>query len=276
MLLVPMLLLGSAARGEATLGGKLAVEKKGRLSAWLADVTRRALTRKGPFMECREIVELPRAFVCVSDSPATMNAALTRASMFATDRVTAGHLSYSDDKTVAARSKTYGGHDLSRERLERFYKKADETCALYARNGKASTSCVSPEERDFREGIYEVLRAEPFALAAVAVRSKLPPQTALSHEVKHAQLARDARYRAACEEYWKSTLTEVERVQVRKTLASENYDPKDDALMADEFQAFLLMDEAEKYNLDMLVAKHRAALLQALKTAGARPLRLEF
>ncbi len=275
-LLLPLLLLAFPARSQTTFTRKVSISEKGRLDAWIATLSSRALAGEASFTECREIAELPRAFLCASDGPETMNAALGRVSIFATAAGLAGTVLHSDSSSVSRRAKSYAGHDLSRERLDGFYAAVDAACTRSSYKGVRSMKCLTPAEASFKEQVYEVLRHEPFFVAAFPVRGKLPPRTALNHEVRHAQHALDERYREACEEFWTTTLTEDARAKIRKALFRQDYNDKDPALMADEFQAYMLMEDAQKYSLGSFVAEHQRALLKRLADAGVRALRIEF
>lgn len=63
-------------------------------------------------------------------------------------------------------------------------------------------------------------------------------ETILRHELSHGEFFTNPAYREHCWAFWQA-LSDRERTQLRKFLADQGYDPKDEELMVNEAQAFL-------------------------------------
>lgn len=64
--------------------------------------------------------------------------------------------------------------------------------------------------------------------------------TMLRHEMSHGEFFTNEAYRRHCERFWRERLTEAERKRFRDFLSRHGYDPKDEALMINEAQAYLM------------------------------------
>jgi hypothetical protein len=64
--------------------------------------------------------------------------------------------------------------------------------------------------------------------------------TMLRHEMSHGEFFTNGAYRRHCERFWRERLTETERRRFRDFLARHGYDPKDETLMINEAQAYLM------------------------------------
>lgn len=62
----------------------------------------------------------------------------------------------------------------------------------------------------------------------------------LRHELSHGEFFTVLGYRQQCMSFWQKVLTDAERARFRDYLASIDYDPSDEELMANEAQALLL------------------------------------
>jgi hypothetical protein len=64
--------------------------------------------------------------------------------------------------------------------------------------------------------------------------------TMLRHEMSHGEFFTNEAYRKHCERFWRERLTETERKRFRDYLSRHGYDPKDETLMINEAQAYLM------------------------------------
>ncbi len=80
----------------------------------------------------------------------------------------------------------------------------------------------------------------------------------LSHEAWHAAFFLNESYRTAVWSYWRA-LPAGERARIRKAL-STIYDPSDETLMVNEFQAYLQQMGGEEAALKDLHARHAPPL----------------
>lgn len=142
----------------------------------------------------------------------------------------------------------YFAHDYAAESLARFFSLAE-----------AETQPLNPQERDLLAlltGAGVIKRADSGYVAAtpaMAVVTLVQPEsesagtvdaalrdTMLHHEVSHGEFFTNAAYRAHCERFWRGKLTEAERALFRSFLTGYGYDPKDETLMINEMQAYLM------------------------------------
>jgi hypothetical protein len=132
----------------------------------------------------------------------------------------------------------YYGHDYSVAELVRFFALADaEHVQLY------------PEEETLRRllrqlgwflpeaqgGLISIPRVGANARVTYEARSAI-----LHHELSHGEYFSNPGYVAYVHAFWEHSLTEAERQNVRKFLASEEYDPRLGDLMQNEMQAYLM------------------------------------
>jgi hypothetical protein len=226
-----------------------------------------------PITECRWVAELDQVLLCGSPDPGAMNPGLIRASIFIENlpRVVVGPT----DPLLVSLMRRVGGHDLLKRHpsgaqpdLLGFYAALDTACA------KDRVLCSGPEERAMRALVERAWAGRSrFVLLAFASRGAVADDEAVSHEILHAQFFSDPRYRAAIEDYWRG-LPAVERAAVRAELGTL-YNPKDDELMANELQAYVLMSGAERSRFSALVDPHGPALGRLLGSRGIAPVAVQ-
>jgi hypothetical protein len=157
----------------------------------------------------------------------------------------------------------YYGHDYGSPALVRFFSLADQ-----------ENIPLTDEEKSLRHLLREDDWFQPDARAAlisipqvgaddhVTLRARA---TILHHELSHGEYFTAPAYAAYVHRFWKQTLSEAERQQIRKHLHTLGYDPALDDLMENEAQAYLMFtDDAEFFTPDMFgMTKGRLAELRS-------------
>jgi hypothetical protein len=166
----------------------------------------------------------------------------------------------------------YYGHDYPAEALVRFFALAD-----------AQHIQLDPQEERLRAllrqlgwsggpnavgGLISLPAVGSAPSVTMAARTSI-----LRHELSHGEFFSDPEYAAYVHNFWLTTLTEAERANVRKFLASDDYDVTDEVLMYNEMQAYLMFTRDPKFFRPDLVGltPGRLADIQARFLAGMRP-----
>ncbi|MGC8476084.1 MAG: hypothetical protein ACP5NP_07000 [Acetobacteraceae bacterium] len=132
----------------------------------------------------------------------------------------------------------YYGHDYSAAALARFF-------ALAAADHRR----LNPEEQRLHALIVQLGWLRPGVNAGLitlprAGANKYVTQTArdviLTHELSHGEFFSSPAYRAYVRHFWQHDLTAAQREAVRHFLGSEEYDTRDETLMMNEMQAYLM------------------------------------
>jgi hypothetical protein len=106
------------------------------------------------------------------------------------------------------------------------------------RDGPAAAGLgLRPEERDFVENVVPLLRRTLGARAVVA--TAWGNLTTLEHELLHARYFSSAEYRQSVSDFWHDSLNEEQRTQIRREF-SVQFNPRNEDLMINEFQAYVL------------------------------------
>jgi len=141
----------------------------------------------------------------------------------------------------------YQGHDVDDAGLARFYAAVD-----------SQAQALNPQETRLRQLLAE--RAMPGAsgspqraLISVTATQADDPSTpadegvdalrrmsVLRHEISHGRFFTRPAYRAHCMRFWREELSEPQRELFRRFLERLGYDRRDELLMLNEAQAFLL------------------------------------
>gem|GEM_PF-5959543 len=126
------------------------------------------------------------------------------------------------------------------------------------------------EERFEREVVLPFIEREPRGyLIALSADDDGPldAEARLAHELLHARSFHEPHYLEATRAYWKERVEESDKCVFADALAG-HYDTGDEALMADEFQAYMLMPNLVFPVLETLAARHRVLLQAHLRDAG--------
>ena len=165
----------------------------------------------------------------------------------------------------------YYGHDYPAEALVHFFALAD-----------AQHIQLDPQEERLRALLQQLGWLGPNAVGGLislpavgsAPNVTLAARTSiLRHELSHGEFFSDPDYAAYVHNFWLTALTEAERSNVRKFLASEDYDVFDEVLMYNEMQAYLMFTRDPQFFRPELVGltPGRLADIQARFLAGMRP-----
>src|SRR5690606_35840263 len=104
-------------------------------------------------------------------------------------------------------------------------------------------------ERDLFENFIlpTAKKYENFVLITYATVSSMLWNAVVTHEIMHAQYFLDQEFREIADQFWTEKVSDADKTQVRNTL-SQHYDASNEFLMINEFQAYILMADAE-FNL---------------------------
>ncbi len=139
----------------------------------------------------------------------------------------------------------YYGHDYSAAEIAHFF-------SLAAQEGIR----LDPEEEKLHRlltqlgwlapgvqaGLISVPRAGANAAVTQAARSAI-----LRHELAHGEYFSSPAYAAYVHQFWQHELSHVERDDVRRFLASEEYDPRAEELVENEMQAYLMFTRDSEF-----------------------------
>jgi radical SAM superfamily enzyme YgiQ (UPF0313 family) len=225
--------------------------------------------RKAGLMECVEIKDLKGLILCASSKKNLMNKAFSRPTVFAEgdSQLEKGKIVSTDSEAYLKSLTEISGHDLLSNQLLSFWTELQQVCQW-------QDICPTPEEEEmFKEVVLPMSqKQEPFVVIAYSVNGDW--SYVLSHELPHAQYFLDIKYRQAVDSFWSETVTEEDRAKVKKVLG-EAYNPNDDVLMRNEFQAFLLESRAAEDRLKDFVPLYRDKLIKQLEEAGSAPLKFQ-
>lgn len=244
------------------------------LANWRQATMERAIIwssmRRSSYTVCSETREIARTWVCASGSRFQMNGLLIRASIYAEGLGShkKGTIVTRDDSEVLKYIHTIAGQDLKSDDLLAFKDLVQDQCS------KNDAYCLSPAEKEFFDRVITPISASgPFVVLAFGVTDNSYLDV-MSHEIFHAQFFLQPLYRSVVEQFWKTSVTELDRKRV-KTVLAEGYDANDDTLMANEFQAYIMMQGAETSLLKDVVPTYRQQLLDALATEKQMPILIQ-
>ena len=208
--------------------------------------------------ECRFAKPLNRVLVCATYLQRDMNAQLLRATIF-TEGGIGNHRQHevvdTTDPVLKDHADVIGGHDIKSSELNAFYQAAREQC----QRGHAA-ACLTPAEQAFYDTIKVQLQKEVLVLIAFSIQSEQASAKALvSHEYLHARYFLDHHYRQQVQDVWQK-LPQKTRLAITKNLIALGYNATDDALIQNEFQAYILMSDAESSQLAAWVANLKPKL----------------
>ena len=194
-------------------------------------------------VECRELSDIPNAFLCLTRTDDLLTGLMARTSYFkeATPR---GQVVAADDpKFMNSDQAHYVGHDTMAMAVGAFYDAIALACAT------DRTFCTSPLETEMLEKLVRPLqqrKADNFAILAVTAGTEGFMSNA-THEILHARYYLDAGYRAAVTRFWNNQVAAEDRDKIRAFLATTyNFEGAEgQELLVNEFQAYTLEDDAD-------------------------------
>lgn len=167
----------------------------------------------------------------------------------------------------------YYGHDYPAAALVRFFVLAD-----------AGHVALNPAEQDLRALLRQLGWFAPGAAGALISVPRVPQPAVpaldaaaraamLHHELAHGAFFTDARYAAYVHQFWQTMLTAAERDGVRRFLGGEGYDTKDEELMFNEMQAYVMFTYDPRFFApsNIGITEARQADLMAAFLAGMPP-----
>jgi hypothetical protein len=226
------------------------------------------------YTECRETEEIRSAYLCISNTQKGMNSSLGRASAFIEGvGGPRGELVKQTDPTYVSYKTRIGGHDLRGADLLRFNDAVVEACA---KSKDDPAYCYNAYEKDiFENFILPRAKKDPnFVVITFGHTSNMDWREVVTHEILHAQYFIDPKFRAIADQFWNDALEDEDRAEVRDAL-SAYYDPEDELLMRNEFQAYMLMAGAENNLLREFVSRYRKPLFVDLAKAGIKPVQVQ-
>jgi hypothetical protein len=146
----------------------------------------------------------------------------------------------------------YQGHDYDGDGLSRFYALVDkQSQALTGEEARIRHVLVEQGLlTETPEGVRPVGTQAVITFTAIQTDDPATPadetiderrrESVLRHEISHGRFYTRPVYREHCRRFWRETLSEPQREGFRRYLATLGYDRRDEELMLNEAQAFLL------------------------------------
>lgn len=212
-------------------------------------------------MQCVELKELEGALLCAAGKKAYMNKAFSRASLFSEGSagIEKGQVFELDSKEVVGSSEILG-HNIPSDELKGFWNALAKACS-------PSQNCASPEELELFEKVMIPMSFKRPQFIALTYAFDAEWSRALSHELKHGQYFLNTKYRETVDLFWNETVSKEDKERIRNLLG-RGYNKNDEAVMRNEFQAFLLEKRASENALRDFVPFYRDLLIQKLQEAG--------
>lgn len=217
--------------------------------------------KKRGLMLCAELKDLEGALLCSAGKQTYMNQAFSRASLFSegSTGIEKGKVYDLDSKEVQDASGILG-HNIPSNELRGFWDTLAKACS-------PSQNCASSQELELFEKVMVPMFLKRPQFIAITYASDADPWVALSHELKHAQYFLNSTYRETVDRFWNETVSKEDRERIRIVLG-EYYNKNDEAVIRNEFQAFLLERHAPMHTLKDFVPLYQEKLIQKLKEAG--------
>ena len=219
------------------------------------------------YMACNETSEIPGFYICVAFYQADLNDAFTRAGIYmgAAKGMEKGTLLKESDWTLKNYKKLVAGHNLPGDVVRKFYRSAMQNPDITLNTMEAQFYSALMSQPQLKN------EDTPFYIVGLSVQSTKPQQSVLSHEIYHAQYLLTKNYKSVVDRYWKETVTDDDKDKIRAVLGRA-YNTED-YIIVDEFQAYLLQDNADK---DMLkdFLSYREGLEKELVSAGVDIIRV--
>ncbi len=221
--------------------------------------------------ECRETEELSGVILCLSFFQQDMNRIFGRMSIFSEGGyvVPKGTLVSFGNHDLINLNKITQGNDLTSSKIMEFYNALKQHCQ--------SPECkLSLTEQRFFKNVISPLkkRYSDFIILGFSHQSFDSYQINVGHEMMHAQYFTVKAYRDTIEVFWQNKVSEDQKKKIRNALAEEGYDPNDELLMKNEFQAFILEPGAETSRLKDFVPIYRKLLLDDLLRNSVLPIQI--
>jgi hypothetical protein len=225
------------------------------------------------YNECAEIAEIPGAFVCLSFFELDMNKMLGRAGVYAEGGyvLPRGTFPKETDPDVRKLNLEVEGQDLKSEDLVPFFDGMLARCAAGDKD-----LCLNPSETAFYANVLKPIEAKfkKFVILGFSAQSFDSYQVNLGHEMMHAQYMMQPKFKDVVDRFW-AAMPDADKAAIRRILAKNAYDPRDEFLMRNEFQAYLLEPEAAGDMMKDYVPKYRQAVIEALARQNVTPIQVQ-
>lgn len=216
-------------------------------------------------IECAELASLPGAFIACAFYQRDLNETFTRAGLFmgAGKGFAPGMIPSARDYTLLNYQKLVAGHNLPGRVIIDFGRalEVDSDGPTPAEAGFLNTFLKHPSVRE-RDGEFYVI--------GVSVQSMKPQDSVISHEIFHAYRYLRPRYRAIIDLFWRERISAADRASITVEIG-RGYNVDDEDLVIDEFQAYLLQENAGRDRARAFVPTYRDALIEALRDGGELP-----
>jgi hypothetical protein len=215
-------------------------------------------------MNCAEILEIPGAFLCETHYQFRMNKTFTKIGFFwGTARgFNAGTLIENQNPLLAYYSPLIDGQNLPGNVIADYFK------AAQALNDPKRS--LNSFEKEFFSGFVMnpeiVARNNSYYVIAISNETK-KKGSILSHELNHARYSLSALRKQIIDEFWQKDVSAPDKIRIRRILG-RIYNAHNESTMIDEFQAYLLQDDAGSDLMADFLTKYRRNLSEKLKRKG--------
>jgi hypothetical protein len=223
------------------------------------------------YIECAELQELPGTFVCCSFFQKDINLALTRAGLFlgAGKGMSAGTLAKQDSPALLNYQKLVAGHNLAGPVILDFFRATDAATDAQLKSNSAEAALSKALLQWSRLTGY----ADKFYVIGFSIQTTKDQRGVVSHEIFHAYYFLNLQYKATVVKFWRDHVSAEDRTAITLEIGRA-YNTESEDLVIDEFQAYLVQENAENDRMKAFVGKYRQDLLRALQAQGIDWLRL--
>jgi hypothetical protein len=212
-------------------------------------------------MNCSEILEVPGAFLCVTHYQFRMNKTFTKMGFFwGTVRgFNAGTLLENQNPLLAYYSSLIDGQNLPGKVVADYFN-AVQTL------GDSRSSLNSFEKEFFADFVMNpeiVARNNNYYVIAIS-KETTKNGSSLSHELNHARYSLSPLRKQIIDEFWQKDVSTSDKARIRRILG-RIYNIHNESAMIDEFQAYLLQEDAASDLMADFLTKYRRKLSEKLK-----------
>lgn len=201
-----------------------------------------------PHIECAAVAKPRSVYLCAADTLSTLNLAFNRISTFAEGggKTSKWNIVSYQQSTFERSLHGICGHDLRSGHIRAFKRVADQVCK------QRHEFCPSQEEDAlFKKVLNPLLQSQRDFIVLAYSQDRSDWRETLAHEIHHAQFFLSQAYRDAVDLVWRDLNRKGSGGQNQKDLIEpfmqQRYDLKDDYLIKNEFQAYLLDQDADLF-----------------------------
>jgi hypothetical protein len=214
------------------------------------------------YIECAEIKELPGTFICCSFYQQDVNDALTRAGIFmgAGKGMKAGTVVKHSDFPLINYKKLVAGHNLPGAIVTDFFAEIESATDKQLKPNAAEQAFLN---HFIKSKQIDALNGQ-FYLIGISIQTTKDQKGVISHEIFHAYHFLNPKYRDTVLRFWRDHVSAGDKTAITKEVGLA-YNTEDENLVVDEFQAYLVQNNAEKDRMKAFVTKYRNPLLNELQ-----------